>query len=140
MKKNSKNRKDKFSYNSYVSHFSGCVHDVAKMQYTYTILYSVTVAMLQDYDENKFSIGIIGWTKLINAIKEYIGERAADTGLGLKASIVFMENGPLTSTRKSMKRIDVLFIYNSATCTLPTVVCSLQTRTVHTLLPILVFF
>jgi hypothetical protein len=83
---------DTFPYDSYMCHFSLCVHDMARMQYVYTILYSVIAALLRDYkeqSENKFSTSEFSWARLINVVKALIEERETVKGLGLRANIAY---------------------------------------------------
>jgi hypothetical protein len=75
-------------YDSYICHFSRCVHDMARMQYVYTVLYSVTAALLREYESpnaNLFSVGSMHWTPLVNLIRHLIEER--DSSYDLRNNI-----------------------------------------------------
>jgi len=83
---------DTFPYDSYICHFSRCVHDLARMQYVYTVLYSVTAAMLRDYTGELDKAGDFGkdsvpWTALTAAIRHVIEDRGSPSDL--KSNIAF---------------------------------------------------
>jgi hypothetical protein len=83
-KENFRAKLDTLPYDSYICHFSRCVHDMARMQYVYTVLYSVTAALLREYESppaRVFDVGSMAWTPLINSIRRLIDERDASYDL-----------------------------------------------------------